>query len=134
MSILHRTNRCFYHTKSCLFVIPVLPAVTTIFDFNNQLQPTTTRLGELSSEGAVLALGEPSPGKAHFHLHRFLSLRIRPLLCSCLLRPPPPHSFRYKISGGEKEERSRKRSRKLLSGEEEVERRQYRNGTKRIIP
>ena len=58
--------------------------------------------------GAILALGEPSPGGAHFHLHRFLSLRIRPLLCSYLLRPPPPHSSRYKMRGREREERGRK--------------------------
>ena len=32
--------------------------------------------------GAILALGEPSPGGAHFHLHRFLSLGVRPLFCS----------------------------------------------------
>ena len=69
--------------------------------------------------GAILALGEPSPGGAHFHLHRFLSLGIRPLFCSYLLRPPPPHSSWHKVRGGEREEKSRRRSRRLLGGEEE---------------
>ena len=50
---------------------------TSISILITEFQPTTPY-----NFWGSLALGEPSPRGAHFYLHRFLSLGVRPLFCS----------------------------------------------------